>query len=101
MVPLSLVRDPLETSASRYEAATHNVRYRLLAEDDVLEPNEALDAYDVARILKVSYRTVLRLAERGELPYFRVGDLWRFERKDVEDFIRRSKQHSKKQDQER
>ena len=70
-----------------------------MAEDEVSGPTEALDANDVARILKVSYRTVLRLAERGELPYFRVGDLWRFERKDVEEFITRNKQHGKK-DQE-
>jgi excisionase family DNA binding protein len=71
-----------------------------LAEDEVSGPNEALDANDVARMLKVSYRTVLRLAERGELPYFRIGDLWRFERKDVEEFIKRNKQQGKK-DQER
>jgi excisionase family DNA binding protein len=70
-----------------------------LAEDEVSGPNEALDANDVARMLKVSYRTVLRLAERGELPYFRIGDLWRFERKDVEEFIKRNKQQGKK-DQE-
>lgn len=68
-----------------------------MAEDEVSGPNEALDANDVARMLKVSYRTVLRLAERGELPYFRVGDLWRFERKDVEEFIKRNKQHGKKE----
>ena len=65
-----------------------------------VEQDTTLDARDVARILKVSYRTVLRLAERGELPYFRVGDLWRFERKDVEDFIKRNKQPGKKHDQE-
>jgi excisionase family DNA binding protein len=74
-----------------------------LAEDKLPKPedspNEALDAKDVARMLKVSYRMVLRLAERGELPYFRVGDLWRFERKDVEEFIKRNKQHGKKEDQ--
>ena len=67
-----------------------------MGEDEVSGPNEVLDANDVARMLKVSYRTVLRLAERGELPYFRVGDLWRFERKDVEDFIKRNKQQGKK-----
>jgi excisionase family DNA binding protein len=71
-----------------------------LAEDEVSGPTEALDANDVARMLKVSYRTILRLAERGELPYFRVGDLWRFERKDVEEFIKRNKQQGKNQDQE-
>jgi excisionase family DNA binding protein len=68
-----------------------------LAEEEVSGPNEALDANDVARMLKVSYRTVLRLAERGQLPYFRVGDLWRFERKDVEEFIKRNKQQGKKE----
>ena len=71
-----------------------------MAEEEVSGPNEALDAYDVARMLKVSYRTVLRLAERGELPYFRVGDLWRFERKDVEEFIKRNKRQGKNLDQE-
>jgi excisionase family DNA binding protein len=71
-----------------------------LAEDETSDLTEALDANDVARILKVSYRTVLRLAERGELPYFRVGDLWRFERKDVEEFIKSNKQPGKKQNQE-
>jgi len=63
------------------------------------EEDEVLDPKDVARILKVSTRTVLRLAERGELPYFRVGDLWRFERKDVDDYIQRHKQQGKKEDQ--
>jgi len=71
-----------------------------LTEDETSGSDEALDANDVARMLKISYRTVLRLAERGELPYFRVGDLWRFERKDVEEFIKRNKQQGKKQDQE-
>lgn len=71
-----------------------------MAEDDVLNPGEALDAKDVAKILKVSYRTVLRLAERGELPYFRVGDLWRFERKDIDEFIKRNKQQGKKENQD-
>ena len=71
-----------------------------MTEDETSGSDEALDANDVARMLKISYRTVLRLAERGELPYFRVGDLWRFERKDVEEFIKRNKQQGKKQDQE-
>ena len=74
-----------------------------MAEDDLPKPedspNEALEAKDVARMLKVSYRMVLRLAERGELAYFRVGDLWRFERKDVEEFIKRNKRQGKKDEQ--
>jgi len=72
-----------------------------LAEDGVQDPNDVLDPKGVAGILKVSTRTVLRLAERGELPYFRVGDLWRFQKKDVDAYIERNKQQGKKQDQER
>lgn len=58
---------------------------------------DVLDAKQVAKILKVHQRTVIRLAERGELKAFRVGDLWRFRRVDVEDFI--NKQIEQKPDQ--
>lgn len=59
--------------------------------------DDVLDAKEVAKILKVHQRTVIRLAERGELKAFRVGDLWRFRRVDVEEFI--SKQIEQKPDQ--
>ena len=48
---------------------------------------EILDVKEVARILKVSTRTVIRLAERGELVSFKIGDLWRFRRSDVNDYV--------------
>ena len=57
--------------------------------------DEVLDAKGVAEMLKVSSRTVLRLAEQGELPYFRVGDLWRFQRSDVIEYINNNKQGKK------
>jgi len=50
---------------------------------------EILEVKDVAKILKVSTRTVIRLADRGELTAFKIGDLWRFRRSDVDDYIRR------------
>lgn len=59
--------------------------------------DDVLDAKEVAKILKVHQRTVIRLAERDELKAFRVGDLWRFRRVDVEEFI--NKQIEKKPDQ--
>ncbi len=49
--------------------------------------DDVLDAKEVAKMLKVHQRTIIRLAERGELKAFRVGDLWRFRRVDVEEFI--------------
>ncbi len=48
---------------------------------------EIIDAKDVAKRLKISYRTVVRLAERGELPAFRIGDLWRFRSGDIDEYI--------------
>lgn len=57
----------------------------MLLIDDILETK------DVAKMLKVHQRTVIRLVERGELRAFRVGDLWRFERKDVEGYIQAQK----------
>jgi excisionase family DNA binding protein len=59
--------------------------------------DDVLDAKEVAKILKVHQRTVIRLAERGELKAFRVGDLWRFRRVDIEEFI--NKQTEQKPDQ--
>lgn len=51
-------------------------------------PSEAaLDAQEVARMLRVSYRKVLDLAERGDLSYFTVGNQYRFLRSDVERYI--------------
>ena len=57
--------------------------------------NDILEAKDVANILKVHPRTVIRLAERGELRAFRVGDLWRFRRVDVEEYISKQLQAGK------
>jgi excisionase family DNA binding protein len=56
-----------------------------------------LDGKAVAKMLKVSYRHVLRLAEKGELPAFQVGNLWRFRQSDLEDYINKQIQQNKKQ----
>jgi excisionase family DNA binding protein len=61
---------------------------------------EILEVKDVANILKVSTRTVIRLAERGELVAFKIGDLWRFRRSDVDEYIRRQIQRRQKGDED-
>ena len=53
--------------------------------------SDVLDAKEVARILKVSVRTVVRLAERNEIVAFKVGDLWRFHRSDIDSYIEAQK----------
>jgi excisionase family DNA binding protein len=50
---------------------------------------EVMDAKQVAELLKVGYRTVVRMADRGELPAFKVGDLWRFRKADIDAYIQR------------
>src|SRR6266851_4137659 len=54
----------------------------LLVMDEILEPKE------VAKLLKVNHRTVVRWAEQGKLPGFKLGDLWRFRREAIEEHIR-------------
>nr|WP_233170272.1 helix-turn-helix domain-containing protein [Aquitalea sp. ASV15] len=45
---------------------------------------------EVAEYLKVSKRTVYRLAQSGELPAFKLGGIWRFRRSDLERWIAES-----------
>lgn len=61
---------------------------------------EILDVKEVARILKVSTRTVIRLAERGELVSFKIGDLWRFRRSDVNDYVQQQIQRRQQGERE-
>lgn len=41
----------------------------------------------LAEYLSVAERTVYRMAERGDLPGFKVGDAWRFRREDIDAWI--------------
>ena len=54
-------------------------------------PDEILEAKEVASLLKVSVRSITRLAEKGELVGFKVGDLWRFQCSDIEAYIEEQK----------
>jgi len=51
--------------------------------------DEPIDAEEAAKMLGVTARTVTRLAERGEIPGFRVGRLWKFRRRDIQEYIER------------
>jgi excisionase family DNA binding protein len=62
--------------------------------------DDILDAEEVGKMLRIHSRTVIRLANQGKLPGFKVGGQWRFRRKDIEDYIEEQKQRysSKKDD---
>jgi excisionase family DNA binding protein len=53
--------------------------------------DDILDADEVAKLLRLNEQTVKRLANRGELPGFKVGGRWRFKRQDIEDYIEEQK----------
>jgi len=60
-------------------------------ENPDLEPGlfgAKLIAGEVAKHLKVHPSTVYKMAKRGELPGFKIGTDWRFDRAQIEDRIR-------------
>jgi len=51
----------------------------------IVEP--AMTVRDVAVFLNVDEKTIYRLAQRGDLPGFKVSGSWRFQRTDLEAWI--------------
>ena len=58
---------------------------------------QSMTVRDVARHLNVDEKTVYRLAQRGELPGFKVAGTWRFKRSDLDEWIELQKQAAAKQ----
>jgi len=51
------------------------------------KPEPAMTVHDVATNLNVDEKTIYRLAQRGDLPGFKVAGAWRFQRKDLQRWI--------------
>ena len=60
----------------------------------IVEP--AMTVRDVAAFLNVDEKTIYRLAQKGDLPGFKVSGSWRFQRPDLEAWIDRRKLIAKK-----
>jgi excisionase family DNA binding protein len=52
----------------------------------------AMTVREVASYLNVNEKTVYRLAQKGELPGFKVAGAWRFRRADIDRWIDDQKQ---------
>ncbi len=50
-------------------------------------PREILTLTEIARYLKVSERTILRMVKRGELPGSKVASQWRFQRVAIDQWL--------------
>lgn len=54
-------------------------------------PDEILTLPEVAQLLKVADKTVYTMAQKGELPAFKVRGQWRFKRADIDGWIEAQK----------
>ena len=52
-----------------------------------MEPDEILTLKEVAKLLKVAEKTVYTMAQKKELPAFKVRGQWRFRRSDIDEWI--------------
>lgn len=58
-------------------------------------PDEILTLNEVAQLLKVADKTVYTMAQKAELPAFKVRGQWRFQRADIDRWIERQKLEAK------
>lgn len=54
-------------------------------------PDEFLTLPEVAQLLKVAEKTVYTMAQKGELPAFKVRGQWRFKRVDLDMWVEEQK----------
>ena len=57
--------------------------------------DEILTLPEVAQLLKVAEKTVYSMAQKGQLPAFKVGGQWRFKRVDLDQWIEQRKAASR------
>jgi excisionase family DNA binding protein len=57
------------------------------AEDSRVDDLPAMTVREVASYLSVDEKTIYRLAQRGDLPGFKVAGTWRFKRSDIDAWI--------------
>ena len=57
--------------------------------------DEILTVPEVAQLLKVAEKTVYSMAQKGQLPAFKVGGQWRFKRADLDQWIEQQKAASR------
>lgn len=65
----------------------------LCSEAEAVE-SPSMTVRDVAVYLNVDEKTVYRLAQRGDLPGFKVAGTWRFKREDIDTWIEQRKAQS-------
>lgn len=61
-------------------------------------PDEILTLPEVAQLLKVAEKTVYTMAQKAEIPAFKVRGQWRFKRTDIDTWIESQKAAQRSED---
>ena len=64
------------------------------------KPKEFYSIKELAVYLNISQRTLLRIIERGELPYYVIGRVRRFRHADIEAYLTRRRQVGVRKDKD-
>jgi len=51
---------------------------------------------EVAEYLNVSKDSIYRLAQKGEIPASKIGNLWRFKREEIDEWMKNSRNNKSK-----
>lgn len=54
-----------------------------------MKSQEIMTIADVAKYLKISTKTMYRLAEQDKIPAFKVGGSWRFTKQKIDEWIKK------------
>jgi excisionase family DNA binding protein len=60
-----------------------------------VDDRASLTIRQVADYLQVAERTIYKLAWAGELPGFKVGNMWRFKKEDIDKWIETRKRRAR------
>jgi excisionase family DNA binding protein len=63
------------------------MRYHALPKEPAVMADEILTVAEVAQLLKVAEKTVYTMAQKAELPCFKVRGQWRFRRQDLDTWM--------------
>jgi len=58
--------------------------------------NDILTIREVADYLRLAEKTVYRYAPEGKIPGFKVGGAWRFRKSEIDKWIKKQEQNTKK-----
>ena len=70
---------------------------QILRDGFVTDRSPVMTVRDLAALLKVNEKTVYRLAQRGDLPGFKVAGAWRFQIRDIDGWIEQRKRDRNQQ----